>query len=131
MVTEREKYSAVALCGARFESSPMFIGSIIIQRCLHPHRSVVWAIGQLTKERKSLCQPNTIVLSNNFFIVIYLTLLHLPHLRFHCVKRMLGLNLGLLRLWHEHSQTQTLTTRLDLLMHFFALQKRKKKKTFK
>ncbi len=32
--------------------------------------------------------------------VRYSTLLHLPPLRFHCVRRMLGSNPGLLRLWH-------------------------------
>ncbi len=44
-----------------------------------------------------------------FLDVLYSTLFRLPPLRFHCAGSMLGLNLGLLRLWHWLSEA--LTTR--------------------
>jgi hypothetical protein len=46
--------------------------------------------------------------------VLYSTLLHLPFpADFYCVRRMLGSNPGLLRLWNR--QSDALTARLDLI----------------
>jgi hypothetical protein len=55
-------------------------------------------------------------ITHNFWpgiYVLYSPLLHLPPLRFQIRRMMLGLNPGLLRLWHWRSDA--LTTRLDLI----------------